>query len=39
MEKKRIFSIAFLLSILATLSGCEIRGGIFKAGMGAGIFG
>jgi hypothetical protein len=36
--KNQTFLIVLLFSILATLSGCEIIGGIFKAGMGVGIF-
>jgi len=36
--KKRTFSIAFLLTLVTTLSGCAVVGGIFKAGMGVGIF-
>lgn len=38
MLKKQTFVIVILLSILSTLSGCEIIGGIFKTGMGVGIF-
>ena len=36
MKKQTIFAI--LISLLLTLSGCEIIGGIFKTGMGVGIF-
>jgi len=38
MLKKQTFIIVLLLSILLSLSGCEIIGGIFKTGMGVGIF-
>lgn len=36
--KKYTFIIALFISILTTFSSCEIVGGIFKAGMGVGIF-
>jgi len=36
--KKHIFNITFITLMLTTLSSCEIVGGIFKAGMGVGIF-
>ncbi len=36
--KKHTFIIAFTISILTTFSSCEVVGGIFKAGMGVGIF-
>ncbi len=36
--KKHLFVYTFLFSLITLLSGCEIIGGIFKAGMGVGIF-
>jgi hypothetical protein len=36
--KKQPFIIALLAAVLTTLQGCEVIGGIFKAGMGVGIF-
>ena len=36
--KKQTFIIALLAVVLTTLQGCEVIGGIFKAGMGVGIF-
>jgi len=36
--KKHLFVFTFLVSLLTCLSGCEIIGGIFKTGMGVGIF-
>ena len=36
--KKQTFNIALTIFILTTFSGCEVIGGIFKAGMGVGIF-
>lgn len=38
MLKNQTLLIAILISFLSTLSGCEIIGGIFKTGMGVGIF-
>jgi len=37
MIKNTFFSILFV-SFLIFLQGCEVVGGIFKAGMGVGIF-
>ncbi len=36
--RKHTFIIALCISILTTFSSCEVVGGIFKAGMGVGIF-
>lgn len=36
--KNKTILIVLLFSILTTLSSCEVVGGIFKAGMGVGIF-
>jgi len=36
--KKQIFLIALFLSILTSFSSCAVVGGIFKAGMGVGVF-
>lgn len=36
--KTHTSTIAFLILMLTTLSSCAIIGGIFKAGMGVGIF-
>jgi uncharacterized integral membrane protein len=36
--KKQILIIASFVFILTTFSSCEVVGGIFKAGMGVGIF-
>lgn len=36
--KKLIPSIAFLLPLMALLSGCEFIGGVFKAGVNVGVF-
>jgi len=36
--KKQTFNIALTIFILTTFSSCEVIGGIFKAGMGLGIF-
>lgn len=35
--KKQVIN-TFFIAILTTLSGCSVVGGIFKAGMGVGIF-
>ncbi len=35
---KQSFIAALLFSMLTTFSSCEVIGGIFKAGMGTGIF-
>lgn len=35
---KHGFTAALLFSMLTTFSSCEVIGGIFKAGMGTGIF-
>jgi hypothetical protein len=37
MKKQTIIN-TLLLALLTTLSGCAVIGGIFKAGMGVGIF-
>ncbi len=36
--KKQTFNIASAMFLLATFSSCEVVGGIFKAGMGVGVF-
>ncbi len=36
--KKHLFVFTLLVSLLTCLSGCQIIGDIFKAGMGVGIF-
>ncbi len=36
--KKQTLLVALLISMLTTFSSCEIVGGIFKTGMGVGIF-
>lgn len=36
--QNKLARIGMLLLILLTISGCEAIGGIFKAGMGFGIF-
>jgi len=36
--KKQTLILALLISMLTTFSSCEIVGGIFKTGMGVGIF-
>ena len=36
--KKQTFTIALILLMLTTFSSCEVIGGIFKAGVGVGIF-
>ena len=36
--KKHTLIIAIFIAILTTFSGCQIIGGIFKTGMGVGIF-
>ncbi len=36
--KKQTLIIALFIALLTTVSGCEVVGGIFKAGMGMGIF-
>jgi len=36
--KKYLFVSTFLVALLTSLSGCEIIGGIFKTGMGVGVF-
>ena len=35
---KKIGISAILMSLLITISGCSVIGGIFKTGMGVGIF-
>ena len=35
---KHLLVFAFLVSLLTCVSGCQIVGGIFKTGMGVGIF-
>jgi|PlaIllAssembly_1097288.scaffolds.fasta_scaffold186166_1 hypothetical protein len=35
--KKLTFLSAIFITLLSTLSGCEIIGGIFKTGMGFGV--
>ena len=35
---KRYFSLAMLAMLLLTATSCDVIGGIFKAGMGVGIF-
>lgn len=35
--KKRLFYFSTLITALSTLSGCEVIGGIFKAGVWSGI--
>ncbi len=35
--KKQVIN-TFFIALLTTLSGCSVIGGIFKAGMGVGIF-
>jgi hypothetical protein len=35
---EKTLSLIFLFSLLLGVAGCEIVGGIFKAGMGVGIF-
>lgn len=36
--KKQTFLIALSMALLTTMSSCSVIGGIFKAGMGVGIF-
>jgi len=36
--KKQTFKLSLLISMLTTFSSCEVVGGIFKAGMGVGVF-
>jgi len=36
--KRQLIIFSILASFLTALSGCEVIGGIFKAGMGVGIF-
>ncbi len=36
--KKQTFTIALFMALLTTFSGCSVIGGIFKTGMGVGIF-
>lgn len=36
--KKQALNIGFLIFLLTTFSSCAVVGGIFKAGMGVGIF-
>ena len=36
--KKQIVTLVLLAAILTSLQGCAIVGGIFKTGMGVGIF-
>ncbi|MBW8331523.1 MAG: hypothetical protein K0M40_05875 [Prolixibacteraceae bacterium] len=35
--RKQTFLSTILITLLSTLSGCEIIGGIFKTGMGIGV--
>ncbi len=37
IKSKALLSAIFMI-LLTSLSGCEVIGGIFKAGMGVGIF-
>jgi len=36
--KKQTFKLSLIISMLTTFSSCEVVGGIFKAGMGVGVF-
>lgn len=36
--KKTVLKLSFLALMLTTLTGCELAGDIFEAGMGVGIF-
>jgi hypothetical protein len=36
--KKKLVSYTFLISLLTCVSGCKIISGIFKTGMGVGVF-
>jgi len=36
--KKQLFSIVLVLAMVTALPGCAVVGGIFKAGMGVGVF-
>ncbi len=36
--KKQFLLIALFIALLTTFQGCAVVGGIFKAGMGVGIF-
>ena len=36
--KNRIFKLSLIALLLTTLTGCEVIGDIFQAGMGFGIF-
>lgn len=38
MKRLQFFTASILLLLLTTLSSCEAIAGIFKAGMGVGIF-
>ncbi|MEO8150284.1 MAG: hypothetical protein ABI723_21800 [Bacteroidia bacterium] len=38
LMKNQFFISALLATLLTSFTGCEIVGGIFKAGMGVGIF-
>lgn len=37
-KNNRILDLMLVLMLMATLTGCELAGDIFKAGMGVGIF-